>query len=178
MFSEFGQAVLVNVAQSGWGRCWSANCSKHGCPSTALVYFPTTYILLCPVRASGEKKDVHACSASCDFATLLQAIDFALSIGIGLAHHVVVIVRLASGANEEGCGQKRSRGSTNLRDLGNVLGEGSCVDEDLLVESVDILSEHIQYTALRKSIPGLPGRHLECVLVKRDYRWSVMRAGV
>lgn len=45
--------------------------------------------------------DVHAGGASGDLATLLQAVKLSLSVGLGLAHHVVVIVCLASCADEE-----------------------------------------------------------------------------
>lgn len=41
-------------------------------------------------------------SASCDLTTLLQAIDLARAVGVGLAHHVVVIEGLASCTDEEG----------------------------------------------------------------------------
>lgn len=77
---------------------------------------------------------VHACSASCDFATLLQAVQLALAIGVGLAHHVVVIVRLASCADEERGAEKGCGTGTNLGNLGDVVRERCCVDEDVLVE--------------------------------------------
>lgn len=92
MFPEFGQAMLVHVAQ-------------------------------------------HAGGASCDLATLLQAVDFTLAIGVGLALHVIIVVRPASCADEEGGGKKRSGRGTDLLDLGNVVWKRSCVDEDGLVES-------------------------------------------
>lgn len=83
----------------------------------------------------------YAGSASCDLATLLQAVDFTGAICVGLALHVIIVVRLASCANEEGGGKKRSGRGTDLLDLGNVLGKGSCVDEDGLVESVIVSDE-------------------------------------
>ena len=49
--------------------------------------------------------------------------------------HVVVIVGLAAGADEVAGAQQRGGRSTDLGDLGDVVGEGSSVDEDLLVES-------------------------------------------
>ena len=65
--------------------------------------------------------DIHAGSASGNFAALLQAVQLALAIGLGLAHHVVVIVCLAACADEEGSGEQRCRTGADFLDLGNVV---------------------------------------------------------
>lgn len=47
-----------------------------------------------------EKVHVHARRTSRHFATFTHAIDFSGPVGFGLAFHVIVIVRLATGADE------------------------------------------------------------------------------
>jgi hypothetical protein len=78
VFSELFETVLVNVAQT----VYSQKKGKNG------------------VQCSNNN-NIHASGASSDLAALLQAIELSLSIGIGLAHHVVVIERLASCTDKE-----------------------------------------------------------------------------
>lgn len=78
---------------------------------------------------------VHAGCASCDLATLPQAVQLSPTVRLGLALHVVIVVRLAAGSNEEACAHKRCRRGSNFLDLGNGVRERSGVHEDLLVES-------------------------------------------
>lgn len=78
----------------------------------------------------------HAGGASRDLPPLLQAFDLALAVGLGLAKHEVVIVRLAAGADKKGGTEEGSRGGADLGHAGNRGREGGGVDEDLLVEAV------------------------------------------
>lgn len=55
------------------------------------------------------------------------------------AHHVVVIVGFAAGADEEGGAHQGAGSRANFVDFGDVVWEGGGVDEDLLVESRVIL---------------------------------------
>lgn len=105
---------------------------------------------------------VHASCASCDLATLPQAVQLSSAVRLRLALHVVIVVCLAARANEEARAQKRCRGGSHLLDFRNGVGEGSGVHKDLLVEPDPKLSAIVQQ--LRKTteiIPGLSGRHFE-----------------
>lgn len=64
-----------------------------------------------------------------------QAVGLARAVGRGLALHEVVIVGFAAGADEEGGAEQRGGGGSDLLDLGDRVGEGRGVDEDLLVEA-------------------------------------------
>lgn len=77
----------------------------------------------------------HAGGASRDLPAFLQTFDLTLAVGLGLTEHEVVIVRLAAGANKEGCAQQGGGGGANLRHARDGGGKGSGVDEDLLVEA-------------------------------------------
>ncbi len=79
---------------------------------------------------------VHACCTPGDLATLLHALELSPAIGLGLAHHVVIVVGLASRADKEGGAEKWRRTGSELLDLGDVVGQRSGVDEGLLVEAV------------------------------------------
>jgi hypothetical protein len=78
---------------------------------------------------------IHARCASCDLATLLHALQLAAAVGLRFAHHVVIVVGLASCANEERGAEKRSRAGSEFLDLGDVIRQRGGVDEDLLRES-------------------------------------------
>jgi hypothetical protein len=82
---------------------------------------------------------IHTSSTSCDSSALLQAFKLALARVLGLALHEIIVVRTASGANEEGSRQQRRRGGANLLDLGDVLRQGGRIDQNLLVEAVAIM---------------------------------------
>jgi len=84
--------------------------------------------------SSDSRVYVHAGCASCDLATLPQAIQLAPSVRLRLALHVVIVVGLAARSNEEARAHKRCRRSSNLLDFGNGVWERSGVHEDLLVE--------------------------------------------
>jgi hypothetical protein len=77
---------------------------------------------------------VHAGCASCDLATLPQAVQLSPTVRLGLALHVVIVVGLAAGSNEEARAHKRCRRSSDFLDLGNGVRERSGVHKDLLVE--------------------------------------------
>ena len=65
-----------------------------------------------------------------------------------LTHHIVVIVSFASRPNKVGRAHQRGGTSANLADLGDGLGEGGGVEEDLLVKSahrlVNALIEYLE----------------------------------
>ena len=65
---------------------------------------------------------VHARRTPGDFAAFLHAVKLAPAIGLGLAHHVVIIVILASRTNEVRSTEKRGRTGSELFDLGDVVG--------------------------------------------------------
>lgn len=77
----------------------------------------------------------HAGSTSRDLPSLLQTLGLALAVGLVFAVHEVIVVGFAAGADEEGGGEQGSGGGADFRDLGDIVWEGSGVDEDLLVEA-------------------------------------------
>lgn len=111
VFPEFGEAVLVNVAQAVFvvGRAlvnWRAGST---CPAVLHGPLAVASGSSGPGFFSGRRDDgldVHTGGASGDLAALLQAVDLSPAIGIGLAHHKVVIVGLAAGADEERGGEQ------------------------------------------------------------------------
>jgi len=78
---------------------------------------------------------IHAGRASRDFTSLLQTIQFTPAIGLGLAHHVVIVVGFAAGADKEGGAEEGCGGSSDFLDLGDILRQRSGVNEHRLVES-------------------------------------------
>lgn len=109
MGTELVQALLVDVADA-------ANC-QHFCQSPV-------------VRSS-----LHARRTPGDLATLFHALKLSSAVRLGLAHHVVIVVGLASRADEEGGAKEGCRTGSELLDLGDVVGQRSGVDEGLLVEA-------------------------------------------
>jgi hypothetical protein len=79
--------------------------------------------------------DIHARRAPRHLTALLHAVQLAPAVGLGLAHHVVIVVGLAPGTNEEGGAEEGCRAGAELLDLGDVVGERGGVDEGLVVES-------------------------------------------
>ena len=77
----------------------------------------------------------HTRSTSRDFPSFFQTVRLSLAVGFGLAVHEIVIVGFAAGADEEGGGEERSGRGADFLDFGDGVGEGCCVDEDLLVEA-------------------------------------------
>lgn len=73
--------------------------------------------------------------AAGDAAALLEALELALARVVVLALHVVVVVGLAAGADEEGSREQRGGAGANLLDLGNGLGQRGGVVQHLLVEA-------------------------------------------
>lgn len=78
----------------------------------------------------------HAGGTACHLPPFFQTLHLALAVRLGFAVHVVVIVRFAACANEEGGTEERSGGGADFCDLGEGVGKGGGVEEDLLVESV------------------------------------------
>lgn len=73
-------------------------------------------------RASRAKEGVvHARSTSCNLPALLHALQLPPPIGLGLADHVVVIIRLASCTDEEGSAEQWCRTGSDLWDFGDVV---------------------------------------------------------
>lgn len=64
-----------------------------------------------------------------DSSALLETVDGAGALGLFSAQHEVIVVRLALGANEVGCRQERSRGGSDLDNVGHVVGHVSFVLE-------------------------------------------------
>lgn len=79
---------------------------------------------------------LHARGTPGDLATLLHAFQLSPAVGVGLAHHVVIVVGLASRADEEGGAEQGCRTGAELLNLGDVVGQRSGVDEGLLVEAM------------------------------------------
>jgi hypothetical protein len=121
VLAELGQAVLVDVLQPDF-----LSQKKLVIPPISLSYF--LHLL------SDSGAYVHAGCASCDLATLPQAVQLSPSVRLRLALHVVIVVGLAARSNEEARAHKRCRGSSNLLDFGNGVRERSGVHKDLLVE--------------------------------------------
>ena len=78
--------------------------------------------------------DIHARSAASDLPSLPQALDFSLSVGLGLALHVVIVVGSAAVTDKVGRAHQWRGTSSDLIDLRDVVWEGSGVDEIALVE--------------------------------------------
>lgn len=85
---------------------------------------------------------LHGRSASCNLPPLLQALNLAFAIRVGLTLHKVVIVSLASCPNEVRGAHQGSRGGADLLDWRYVGGHRAGVDEDMLVESKKIWLGH------------------------------------
>jgi len=86
---------------------------------------------------SGHRIDfsLHARCTPGDLAALLHALKLSPAVGLGLAHHVVIVVGLASRADEKRGAEKGRRTGTELLDLGDVVGQRGGIDEGLLVEA-------------------------------------------
>lgn len=68
------------------------------------------------------KGHVHAPGTSGNPPALLHALELAPAGVLGLALHVIIVVVLAPGANEERGGEERCRAGSELLDLGDRLG--------------------------------------------------------
>lgn len=79
--------------------------------------------------------DVHAGGTSGNSSALLQALKLSSAGVLVLALHVVIVIVAASSTDEEGGRKKRRRTGTDLLDSGNVIGQRSSVNEQLLGES-------------------------------------------
>lgn len=77
----------------------------------------------------------HARGAAGHFPALAHAVEFAAAVGFGLAHHVVIVVGFAAGADEVGGAEEGGGGCTDFVDGRDGGGEGGCVEEDGLVEA-------------------------------------------
>ena len=82
----------------------------------------------------GQADDVHARCTAGDLPSLPHALEFALSVGICFAFHVVIVVGSASVPDEVGCAHQWRRTGPNLLDLRDVVREGRGVDEKALIE--------------------------------------------
>jgi hypothetical protein len=91
----------------------------------------------CTIRRKHRGNSQTACASS-NSSTLLQAVHLSLSCALGLALHEIIVVRLASCANEEAGGEEGRRRSTKLSDGGDRVGERGGIDEGRLVEATNI----------------------------------------
>jgi hypothetical protein len=98
---------------------------------------------------SSESVHVHALGTPRHPPALLQAVELAPAVGVGLALHVVIVVVAAPGADEEGSGEKRRRAGTDLLDLGDRIRERGGV-------VVELLGEAMGASAVHSSIGGRP----------------------
>lgn len=121
--SELFQTVLVDVCQPVHIRHISA-------------IFPCAPYDL-PHHSTGENTRIyiHTLRTPRHFAALLQTVNLALAVGLGLALHEVIIVGLAASANEVCRAEQGSRGGANLLDFWDRRREGSGVDEGFAGES-------------------------------------------
>ena len=102
----------------------------------------------------------HASSASCDLAPFPHTVHLSCAVRLGLAEHVVVIVRFASCADEEGGAEQGCRRCSDLWDFRYAGWERCGVDEDLLVETVVLSAKQsITGSLFQVRIPWLPRRH-------------------
>lgn len=81
-----------------------------------------------------KKLYAHAPRTSRHPPAFLQTLDFALARVLGLALHEIIVIVLASRADEEGRGHQRSRACAQLLDLGNRIWQWGRIDQLLLVE--------------------------------------------
>jgi hypothetical protein len=119
------------------------------------------YWLVSPFRVGTSEDSIHASRTPGDLAALLHAVELAAAVGLGLAHHVVIIVVLASRANKERSAEEGRRTGSELFDLGDVVGQRGCVDEGLLVEPGAQLAGGAGGGVGRAKVPGLTRRHVE-----------------
>ena len=84
--------------------------------------------------------NIHTGGASRDSPALLQTVQLAPSVGLGLALHVVIVVVAASRADKEGSREQRCRAGADLLDLGDRVGERRRIDQSLLVKSGAMVS--------------------------------------
>ena len=97
---------------------WVRNCVRQF--SLMSLILPHLSVLKPP--CSIQHKHIHARRTPSDFAALLHAVKLAPAIGLGLAHHVVIVVILAPRANEVRGTEQRRRTGSKLFDLGDVVG--------------------------------------------------------
>lgn len=74
------------------------------------------------IRSSSFLSFLHACRTSGHLAALLHALKLSPAVGLGLAHHVVIVVGLAPRADEKGSAEEGRRTGSELLDLGDVVG--------------------------------------------------------
>jgi len=91
--------------------------------------------------------NLHARSTSSDLPAFLQAIKLTPPVRLRLTHHVIVIVGFASCSYKVGCAQQGCRTRPNLCHLWDVVREGCGVQEDLLIESTDVLALRVSKIA-------------------------------
>lgn len=94
----------------------------------------TAYLLACFHMLPIAGRSVHAGGASGHLAALLHALELSAAVCLSLAHHIIVIVGLASRTNKVGRAQKRGGTGTQLGHLGDVIRERGGIDESLLIE--------------------------------------------
>ena len=127
MLPELGEAVRVDVLDSVR-------------QSASLIMLSQSSQVRQISALSKAMDNVHAGGASRDSPALLQTVQLAPAVGLGLALHVVIVVVAASRADEEGSREQRRRAGADLLDLGDRVGERRRIDQSLLVKSGALVS--------------------------------------
>jgi hypothetical protein len=89
VLAELGQAVLVHVVQTVVDR-------QQRISRIRVPLYPSSK----PVEEVAGL-DLHARSTSCDLPSLPQAVQLSSAVRLGLALHVIIVVGLTPGSNEE-----------------------------------------------------------------------------
>lgn len=101
-----------------------------------------------------RRQNSHTSRTPRGLPPLPHTLDLALALRLRLAHHVVIVERLAPVADEEGGAEQWGGGGADFFDGGDGFGEGGCVDEDLLVESGGVLAGDLGGPGGRVGIGG------------------------
>ena len=133
--SHFRHCHICWLLFSRHSQCFRNSCRQCLLTSASLYeeYQRRCSVDSCVTAVGGAS--IHAGSTSCDLPSLFHAIHFTGAIGIRLTLHEVVIIWLTAGTDKKGGAHQRSRAGADFCDFGDVIGERSCVDEDVLVES-------------------------------------------
>ena len=86
-------------------------------------------------QTSKCRSSLHTRRTPGDLAALLHALQLSPAVGLGLAHHVVIVVGLASRADKERGAEEGRRTGSEFLDLWDIVGQRGGVDEGLLVEA-------------------------------------------
>lgn len=108
---------------------------------TVVLLFETLVVQFELVEAVGVDVLEHRHRTPGDASPFLQALEGTAVVFV-LAHHEVVVVRLAAGADEVGGTQQRRQGGADLLDVGDVQGHRGLFDVLPLVSANEKLAEN------------------------------------